>query len=95
MAQRKKWDPERMEAAIETIRNKEMYSCKASRVFNVLQTTLERYVKDRKRSSSKTLKTKLGRKQDFMTTAQEGGKFFSPAHRPHLRSENPPGTHFC
>jgi hypothetical protein len=52
-----------MEAAIEAIRNKEMSSCKASRVFNVPQTTLERYVKDRKKSSSETVKTKLGRKQ--------------------------------
>jgi len=48
-----------MEAAIEAIRNTEMCSCKASRVFNVPQTTLERYVKDRKRSSSETVKTKL------------------------------------
>ena len=44
MAQRKKWDPERMEAATEAIRNKEMGSYKASRVFSVPQTTLERYV---------------------------------------------------
>jgi len=63
MAQRKKYDPERMEAAIEAIRNKEMGSCKASRVFNVPQITLEHYVKDRKKSSSETVKTKLGRKQ--------------------------------
>ena len=32
---------------------------------------------------------------DFMTTAQEGGKFVSLTHRPHLPPENPPGTHFC
>jgi len=38
MAQRKKWDPERMKSAIEAIRNKEMGSYKASRVFNVPQT---------------------------------------------------------
>ena len=63
MAQRKKWDPERMEAAIGNIRNKVMGSYEASRVFNVPQTTLERYVKDRKKSSSETVKTKLGRKQ--------------------------------
>jgi len=63
MAQRKKWDPERMKAAIEAIRNKEMSSYKASRVFNVPQTTLEHYVKDRQKSSSETVKTKLGRKQ--------------------------------
>jgi len=34
-----------MEAAIKAIRNKEMGSYKASRVFNVPQTTLEHYVK--------------------------------------------------
>jgi len=32
---------------------------------------------------------------DFMTTAQEGGKFVSLRHRPHLSPGNPPGTHFC
>ena len=41
-----------MEAAIEAVRNKEMGSYKAFRVFNVPQTTLERYVTDRKKSSS-------------------------------------------
>jgi hypothetical protein len=46
MAQRKKWDPKRMKAAIEAIRSKEMGSYKAYRVFNIPQTTLERYVKD-------------------------------------------------
>ena len=40
-----------------------MGSYKASRVFNVPQTALEHYVKDRKKSSSETVKTKLGRKQ--------------------------------
>jgi len=50
MAQTKKWEPERIKAAIETIRNKEMGSYKASRVFNVPQTTLEHYVKDRQKS---------------------------------------------
>jgi hypothetical protein len=35
MAQRKKWDPERMKSAIEAMRNKEMGSYKVSRVFNV------------------------------------------------------------
>jgi hypothetical protein len=32
---------------------------------------------------------------DFMTTAQDGGKFVSPTHWPHLPSGNSPGTHFC
>ena len=44
-----------MKAAIEAIRNKEMGSYKASRVFNVPQTTLERYVKDQQKSSSETV----------------------------------------
>jgi hypothetical protein len=63
MAQRKKWDPERMKAAIETIRSKEMGSYKAPRVLSIPQTTLERYVKDRQKNSSKIVKTILGRKQ--------------------------------
>ena len=65
MAQRKKWDPERRRAAIEAIRNKEMSSYKASRVFNVLQTTLEHYVKDQQKSSS------VATKQNWV-----GSKFF-------------------
>jgi len=52
-----------MKAANEAVRNKEMGSCKASRDFNVPQTTLERYVKDWQKSSSETVKTKLGSKQ--------------------------------
>jgi len=52
-----------MKAVIEAIRNKEMGSCKASRVFSMPQTTLERYVKDPQKSSSETVKSKLGRKQ--------------------------------
>jgi hypothetical protein len=55
----KKWDPQRMKAAIEAKRSKEMGSYKAFRVFNVPHTTLERYIKDRE----KAIKTKLGRKQ--------------------------------
>jgi len=35
-----------MEAPIKAMRDKEMGSCKGSRVFNVPQTTPERYVKD-------------------------------------------------
>jgi len=45
-----------MKAPIEAMRNKEMGSYKASRVFNVPQTTLERYVKDRHRSSREAIK---------------------------------------
>ena len=32
---------------------------------------------------------------DFMKTAQEGGKFVRPTHRPHSPPRNLPGTHFC
>jgi hypothetical protein len=63
MARRKKWGPARIKVAIEAIRNKEMGSYKASRFFNIPHTTLERYVKDQQKSSSETVKTKLGRKQ--------------------------------
>jgi len=52
-----------MKAAIESMRNKEMGSYKASGFFNVPQSTLEPYVKHRQKSSSETVKTKLGRKQ--------------------------------
>jgi len=41
IAQRKTWGPERKKAAIEAIRNKEMGSYRASRVFNVPKTTLQ------------------------------------------------------
>jgi len=56
MARRKKWVPERMKAAVEAMRNKEIGSYKASRVFNVPQTTVQRYVKDRQKSSSEAIK---------------------------------------
>jgi len=49
-----------MKAAIEAVRNKEMGSYKASRDFNVPQKTLERYVKDRQKSSSEAVKNKAG-----------------------------------
>jgi len=32
---------------------------------------------------------------DFMTTAQDGGKFVSITHRPILSPRNTPGIHFC
>jgi len=32
---------------------------------------------------------------DFMTMAQDGGKFVSLTHRPPLPPGNVPGTHFC
>ena len=56
MARRKNWNTERMKAAVEAIRDEEMGSYKASRVFNLPQTTLQRYVKDRQNSSSEAIK---------------------------------------
>jgi hypothetical protein len=32
---------------------------------------------------------------DFLTTAQDGGKFVRLTLRPHLPPGNTPGTHFC
>jgi hypothetical protein len=40
-----------------------MGTYKASRLLNLPHTTLRRYVKDRQKSSSEAVKTKLGRKQ--------------------------------
>jgi hypothetical protein len=39
-----------MKAVIETMKNEEMGSNKASRVFNLPQTTLQLYVKDRQKA---------------------------------------------
>jgi hypothetical protein len=51
MARRIKWDPE-----IEAMRNKEKGSYKASRVFNLPQTTFRSYVQDRQKSSAEAIK---------------------------------------
>jgi hypothetical protein len=56
MARRKKWDLERMKAAIEGMRNEEMGSYKASRVFDLPQTTLQHCVKDRQKNASEAMK---------------------------------------
>ena len=45
-----------MKAAIEATRKEEMGSYKASRFFNLRETTLQRYVTDRQKSSSETIK---------------------------------------
>jgi hypothetical protein len=60
-----------MKAPVEAIRNKEMGSYKACRIFNVPQ-TLERYVNDRQKISSETIKTKLGGKQVLPCEAENG-----------------------
>jgi len=52
-----------MKAAFDAPRNKEMGSYKASRIFNVPQTKLQRYVKGRQKSSSGAIKTEMGRKR--------------------------------
>jgi len=56
MTRGRKWVPERMKAAIEAMRNKEMGSYKASSVFTLLQTALQSHVKDRQESSSEAIK---------------------------------------
>jgi hypothetical protein len=66
MPQGIKWDPERIKAAIKAIRNREIGSYKASRFFNVLQTTLE----TSRKSSSETVNTKLGRKKVLLCKAE-------------------------
>ena len=65
MTRRKKWDPERMKAANEAMRNKEMGSYKASRFFSLPQTTLQSCVKDRE-SSSEAIKQKWVRSKFFL-----------------------------
>jgi len=47
-----------------------MGSYKASRFFNRPQTTVEHYVKDQQKSSSETVKTKLGSKQVLRCEAE-------------------------
>jgi len=59
----KKWDPEMIKAAIEAMRNKELGKYKASRILNLPLTTLQCYVKDRQKSSSEAIKTKMITKQ--------------------------------
>jgi len=39
--------------------------------------------------------TRKSRSPDFVTTAQDGGKFVSLTHRQPLPPRNAPGTHFC
>ena len=56
MARRKKWDHERKKAAIQAMRIKEMGSYKATSVFSLPQTTLQRNVTDRRESSSEAIK---------------------------------------
>ena len=55
-----------MKAAIEAVRNEDMGSCKASRLFNLPQTTLQRYVKDRQKSSSEAIKQNLVGRMFFL-----------------------------
>jgi hypothetical protein len=59
-------DPERMKAAIEAMRSKEMGSYKVSRVFNLPQTTLEGCIKDREKSSNQAIKQNWVRNKFFL-----------------------------
>ena len=65
MTRRKKWDPERMRAALEAIRSQEMGSYKTSSVFSLPQTTLESCVTDRE-SSRETIKQNWVRSKFFL-----------------------------
>ena len=62
MAQRK-MGLRKKEGSYWSYKEQETGSYRASRVFSLTQTTLERYVKDRQKNSSESVKTKLGRKQ--------------------------------
>jgi hypothetical protein len=53
----------RMKAAIEAMRNKEMGSYRASRVFILPQTTLQRCIQYREKRSNEAIKPNLDRKQ--------------------------------
>jgi len=55
--------PRKNEGSYWGCKEQEMGSYRASRVFNAPHTALKHYVKDRQKSSSETVKTKLGRKQ--------------------------------
>lgn len=44
MTPKRQWEPDRMKNAVEAVRKRELGFFKASRIFNVPQTTLERYV---------------------------------------------------
>ena len=55
-----------MKAAIEAVRNQEMGSYKTSRVLNSTQTILQRYVKERQKSSSKTIKQNWAGSEFFL-----------------------------
>lgn len=70
MRQRKMWDRERMVAAINAVRKKEMGYFKAAQTFGVPQTTLERYVKS-KEHPDKLIATPLGRKPTLPEEIEE------------------------
>uniref|UniRef100_A0A8D8VHG1 HTH CENPB-type domain-containing protein n=1 Tax=Cacopsylla melanoneura TaxID=428564 RepID=A0A8D8VHG1_9HEMI len=62
MAPRKKWKKEDMVNAVRAMRLRQMGSFKASKVFNVPQTTLERYAKRMSVDEDAVVHTKTGRK---------------------------------
>ena len=70
MTRKKKWDPERMKAAVKAMKNKEVGSQKAYRIFIPPQTTKEHYVKDLQNSSSEAITIRLGRKQVLSCEAE-------------------------
>lgn len=71
MAPRKQWDPDRMKNAVKAVRKKEMGSFKASRIFNVPQTTLERYVKMSDKEDGSASPNSIGRKPTLCKDIEE------------------------
>ena len=59
---RKCWSEDSVRRAVEAVRNKEMEFLKASKLFNVPRSTLEKYVDNKTKDLDTTLKRKIGRK---------------------------------
>jgi hypothetical protein len=63
---RKMWQEDKMHEAVEAVMRKEICYLNASKHFAVPQTTLERYVKFRRQSSTREYENKLERKPVFL-----------------------------
>lgn len=61
----RKWDPDRVKNAVKAVRKRQMGSFKASRIFNILQTTLERYVNMSDQGDGSGSPNAIGRKPMF------------------------------
>ncbi|KAI4455516.1 hypothetical protein MML48_9g00004454 [Holotrichia oblita] len=71
MPKRKSWEADKMKAAVVAVRNREMGYLKASKTFNVPQSTLERYVRDDEKDPCLVVQSKLGRKPVFSSDIEE------------------------